>query len=60
VLRDSQEKHHWQDVHELLTTSLELTRPQVLQTSLLEVDAKVPYRADFWNTYQVLLPTEKK
>lgn len=31
VLRDNQQKHHWQDVHELLTTSLELTRPQVLR-----------------------------
>ncbi|GAA3998728.1 hypothetical protein GCM10022408_07030 [Hymenobacter fastidiosus] len=60
VMRDSQEKHHWQDIHEMLTTSVELTKPQVLQGNLLEAAGKVPYRAEFWNTYQVLLPTEKK
>jgi erythromycin esterase-like protein len=60
VLRDSQEKHHWQDIHEMLTTSVELTTPQVLPGNLLEVAGKVPYRPEFWNTYQVLLPTEGK
>ncbi|MBC8085180.1 MAG: erythromycin esterase family protein [Hymenobacter sp.] len=56
VLRDSQQRHRWQDIHELLATGLELARPQVLQTTLMEVDAKVPYHEEFWNTYQVLLP----
>ncbi len=60
VLRDSQQKHQWQDTHELLTTSVELARPQVLQTTLMEVDAKVPYREEFWNSYQVLLPVDGK
>ncbi|NVO33143.1 erythromycin esterase family protein [Hymenobacter lapidiphilus] len=58
VMRESQEKHHWQDIHELLTTSVELTRPLVLQGNLLEGAGKVPYRAEFWDTYQVLLPAE--
>ena len=53
---DNSEHHHWQDIHELLTTAVELAEPLVLQTSLMEVATRVPYRADFWNTYQVLLP----
>jgi hypothetical protein len=60
VLRDSQQKHRWQDIHELLATDVELINPQVLQTTLFEVDAQVPFRADFWNNYQVLLPTEAR
>jgi hypothetical protein len=60
VLHGSPQKHQWQDIHELLTTGVELARPLVLQTNLLDTDDKVPYRADFWNTYQVLLPTEGK
>lgn len=60
VSPDSLEKHHWQDVQELLTTSVELAKPQVLQTSIYEVDTNVPYRQEFWNTYQVLLPTKRK
>ena len=60
VVIDSQEKHRWQDIHELLTTNVELVKPLVLQTTLFEVDAKVPYRADFWDTYQVVLPVKGK
>ena len=60
VLRDSQQKHQWQDIHELLTTGVEIAKPQALQTSLLEVDPNVPYRAEFWNAYQVLLPPNQK
>ncbi|RZK46964.1 MAG: hypothetical protein EOO59_18485 [Hymenobacter sp.] len=60
VNQDSTETHHWQDIHELLTTSVELAKPLVLQTSLYEADANVPYREEFWNTYQVLLPTQSK
>ena len=59
VLRDSTQ-HHWQDVQELLTTGVELAKPQVLQTSLYDVDTNVPYREEFWNSYQVLLPTAGK
>ena len=58
--QDSVEQHHWQDVQELLTTGVELTKPLVLQTSLLDVADNVAYNADFWNTYQVLLPSEEK
>ena len=50
----------WREVQELLATSTELAKPQVLQTSLTEVDATVPYRPEFWDTYQVVLPTEKE
>ena len=53
---ETQAKHHWQATSELLTTSAALTKPQVLQTSLLEVNPSAPYQADFWDTYQVLLP----
>ncbi|MBW3128647.1 hypothetical protein [Hymenobacter profundi] len=60
VRRDTQQRQRWQDLHELLTTDVELATPHVLHTTLFEVDAQVPYRADFWNTYQVLLPTEAK
>ncbi|MFD2719074.1 erythromycin esterase family protein [Hymenobacter monticola] len=56
VLRDSTQ-HRRQDVKELLTNSVELAKPVVLQTSLMEANANVPYREEFWNTYQVLLPT---
>ena len=57
VLADGQQ-HHWQNIHELLTTGVELAKPLVLQTSIYEVDATVPYRAEFWNSYQTLLPAE--
>ncbi|MGI4874095.1 MAG: erythromycin esterase family protein [Janthinobacterium lividum] len=50
----------WREVQELLATSAELAHPQVLQTSLTEVDATAPYRPEFWDTYQVVLPTEKE
>ncbi|HEX8326612.1 MAG TPA: erythromycin esterase family protein [Hymenobacter sp.] len=58
ALRGSADHHRWRDVHELLTTGVELARPVELHTSLYEVDSNVPYRAEFWETYQVLLPTQ--
>lgn len=51
------EKHRTREINELLATSVNLAQPQVLQTSIYEVDARVPYRAEFWDTYQVVLPT---
>ncbi|HET9504527.1 MAG TPA: erythromycin esterase family protein [Hymenobacter sp.] len=51
------EKHRTREINELLTTSVSLTQPQVLQTSIYEVDAHAPYRPEFWDTYQVVLPT---
>jgi hypothetical protein len=45
--------------HSELLIVMELTKPQALQGNL-EVAGKVPYRPEFWNTYQVLLPAEGK
>lgn len=56
----TQEEHTTQEINELLATSIELAKPQVLLTSLYETDSHVPYRAAFWNTYQVVLPTPEK
>ncbi|WP_165903596.1 erythromycin esterase family protein [Hymenobacter gummosus] len=46
------------EAYDLLTTSLELQQPVVLQQSMTNVVGKVPYREEFWNSYQTLLPEE--
>lgn len=46
------------EAYDLLTTRLELQRPQVLQQSMTNVVGQVPYREEFWNSYQTLLPDE--
>lgn len=42
---------------ELLATSIRLSQPLVLQSSGLRVDKRVPYRPEFWDSYQVIMPT---
>lgn len=59
VAQDSTEKHRWRDVNELLTNNIELIKPMELNTSTYDINA--PYNAEFWNTYQGLLPpTDQK
>jgi erythromycin esterase-like protein len=41
---------------ELLATSFTQDKPVVLQTTGLRLDPTVPYRPEFWDSYQVLLP----
>lgn len=41
---------------ELLATSFTQTHPVVLQTTGLHLDPTVPYRPEFWSSYQVLVP----
>ncbi len=45
---------------ELLATSFTQEHPLVLQTTGLHLDPTVPYRPEFWESYQVLLPTAEK
>jgi hypothetical protein len=44
------------DCLELLATSFTQDKPLVLQTTGLRVDPNVPYRPEFWDSYQVLVP----
>ncbi|MET4108162.1 erythromycin esterase family protein [Hymenobacter sp. UYP22] len=44
------------DCLELLATSFTQDKPVVLHTTGLRVDPTVPYRPEFWNSYQVLVP----
>lgn len=46
------------EAYDLLTTSLELQRPVVLQQSLTHATGQVPYREEFWSNYQTLLAEE--
>ena len=55
---DNGQKTSHVEAYDLLTTSLELQKPVVLQQSMTNVIGKVPYREEFWNTYQTLLPEE--
>ena len=45
------------DCLELLATSFTQDQPLVLQTTGLHIDPTVPYRPEFWDSYQVLVPT---
>jgi len=45
---------------ELLATSFTQDKPLVLQTTGLHLDLNVPYRPEFWDSYQVLVPTTVK
>jgi hypothetical protein len=44
------------DCLELLATSFTQDKPVVLQTTGLHVDPNVPYRPEFWDSYQVIVP----
>ncbi|WP_235998276.1 erythromycin esterase family protein [Hymenobacter sp. BT559] len=44
------------DCLELLATNFTQDKPVVLQTTGLRVDPNVPYRPEFWDSYQVLVP----
>ncbi len=48
------------DCLELLATSFTQDKPVVLQTTGLRVDPTVPYRPEFWDSYQVLVPATVK
>lgn len=49
-------QHTQRDCLELLATSFTQDQPLVLQTTGLRVDPTVPYRPEFWDSYQVLVP----
>ncbi|MBG8553114.1 erythromycin esterase family protein [Hymenobacter guriensis] len=59
VILATQARQRHTENYQLLVTGLELKNPAVLRSSMTDV-LNVPYRPEFWETYQVVLPEAEK